>query len=269
MMDEEITPVEEQTAPVETLAEQPAPRHPFYDRIKSMNPDKEFASDDDMLSAADEKMSEHEGYRSQNEEANKKIIEALYAEPVLAQVLDEVGQGASLVQALAKFISPDDLEKAAGESDAEAYETNKAQRESNRKAHQDFMDEVNANTAASQAVIEEWSAKRGIDPEAMTAFVNDVSTVLQDAYKGKITPSFLDKMYEAQTKSADLEEAAATGEIKGRNANIEELTAKESGQQGDGLPAIASLGSTQAPPKPMAKKHELEEIADYSQKHTM
>lgn len=268
MMDEEIKPVEQQTAPVETPSEQP-PRHPFYDRIKSMHPDREFASDDDMLSAADEKLTEHEGYRSQNEDANKKIIEALYAEPILAQVLDEVGEGADLAEALALHISPDDLEKALADSDSSKWPEKKAMREANRAAHQSFMDEVNANTAASQAVIEGWSAKRGLNPESTTEYINDLSAALQDIFKGKITEKFLDDMYEARTKAADLEEAATTGEIKGRNANIEELTAKESSPKGDGLPAISSLGAAQAPPKPAAKRHELEDIAEYSQKHTM
>lgn len=268
-MDEETMPVEEQTTPVEESTEQaPPPRHPFYDRIKAMHPDKEFGSDDELLSAADEKMTEHEGYRAQNEEANKMIIEALYAEPVLAQVLEEVGKGANLVQALAKYISPQDLEEAAGESDAETYEANKLTRESNRKAHQEFMDEVNANTAESQKTIEGWSAKRGLDPEAVTEFINEVSAILADAYKGKITEKFLDNMYEAKTKPDDLATAAEQGEIKGRNANIEELTAKETGTQGDGLPALSSMGSSTPEPKPTPKKHELQEIADFSKKYS-
>jgi len=268
-MEEEIKPVEGQTPPVENTEQAPAPRHPFYDHIKSMHPDREFASDDEMLSAADEKMTEHEGYREQNETANKKIIDALYAEPILAQVLDEVGEGADLAEALALHISPDDLEKALAESDSSKWPEKKAMRESNRAAHQQFMDEVNANTTESQKVIEAWSAKRGLDPEGTTTFINDVSASLQDIFKGKITEKFLDDMYEARTKAADLEEAATTGEIKGRNANIETMTAKESVAKGDGLPALNSLGTTTAPPKPVAPKHELQDIADFTKKNSI
>lgn len=264
-MEENTDMPEMPETPVQEM-ETPAPRHPFYDRIKSMYSDREFADDNEYLSAADEKLTEHEGYRSKNEEANKVIVDALYAEPVLAQVLEDVGQGADLVEALALYISPEDLMEAAKASNPEKWGEKKAMREANRSAHQQFMEEVDANTAASQKVIQEWSDKRGLDPDAMTAFVNEVSAAMSDLFKGKVTPQFLDSMYEAKTKPDDLAAVAEEAEIKGRNANIEELTAKETGAKGDGLPAITSMGAQPTPPAPMKKKHELEEIVEYSQK---
>ena len=251
--------------PVQEM-ETPAPRHPFYDRIKSMNPDREFADDNEYLSAADEKLTEHEGYRSKNEEANKVIVEALYAEPVLAQVLEDVGQGADLVEALALYISPEDLMEAAKASNPEKWGEKKATREANRAAHQQFMDEVAANTAASEGVIKAWADKRGLDPDAMTEHINDLSELASDLFKGKVTEKLLDALYEAKTKPADMAAVAEEAEIKGRNANIEELTAKETGIKGDGLPAITSMGAQPTPPAPSKPKHELEQIAEYSQK---
>lgn len=258
--------IEMPETPEMPVTQEVKPRHPFYDRIKGMNPDREFADDDEYLSAADEKLTEHEEYRTRNDEANKVIIEALYAEPVLAQVLEDVGKGADLVEALALYISPEDLMEAAKSSNPEKWGEKKAAREANRAAHQSFMDEVNANTAASQKVIQEWSDKRGLDPDAMTEFINEVGAAMSDLFKGKVTPQFLDSMYEAKTKPDDLAAVAETAEIKGRNANIEELTAKENGSKGDGLPAITSMGAQPPAPTPAKPKHELEQIAEYSQK---
>lgn len=245
----------------------PKPRHPFYDRIKSMHPDREFADDNEYLSAADEKMTEHEGYRSQNEEANKIVIEALFAEPRFAGVLNDIFEGADAIEALALHFSPEELQSAAQESNPDKWPEKKAARDQSRKEYQDWIGAVNANSEASQSTIGAWSERRGLDPEVVTDFVqNTVNAFLDDVYKGKITESLLDNLWEAKTKPADLEEAAATAEIKGRNANIEELTAKENGQQGDGLPAIASMGSMPEAPKPVKPKNDLEEIAEYSAK---
>ena len=265
-MEQEIMPVEEQATPVENTEAAPPQRHPFLDRVKGMHPEREFASDDDILSAADEKMTEHEGYRTQNETANKKVIDALYAEPVMAQVLDDIGEGADLKEALALHVSPDDLEKALAESDPSKWPEKKAMREANRAAHEAFIGEVNANTAESQNTIQAWSEKRGLDGEAMTEYINELSSLFSDVYKGKITERLLDALYEAKTKPEDLAVAAEEGEIKGRNANIEELTAKESTQNGDGLPQILSQGTTQKAPEPEKPKHDLDDIVDYATK---
>lgn len=248
------------------MAAEPKPKHSLYDKIKAMHPEREFADDDEILSAAEERMSDHENYRSQNEEANKVISEALKAEPVLAMAIEDVYKGASLVVALAKYISPQDLEEAAKEAEPESYAEALKMREENRKAHTQFMDEVNANTAESQKVIEAWSAKRGLEPEAVTAFVDEVSSALSDLFKGKITEPFLDSMWEAKTKPEDLATVASEAEIKGRNAKIEELTAKDTEMKGDGLPALTSMGTQTKPPAPAKQKSELEEIADYSKR---
>lgn len=268
-MEQEIKPVGEQGTPVETTEATQPPRHPFYDRVKGMHPDKEFASDDDILNAADERMTEHEGYREQNETANKKIIDALYAEPVMANVLDDIGEGADMAEALALHVSPDDLEKALAESDPSKWPEKKAMREANRAAHQSFMDEVNANTAESQKTIQAWSDRRGLDGEAMTEYINELSSLFSDVYKGKITERLLDALYEAKTKPADMAEASEAGEIKGRNANIETITAKESAAKGDGLPGLTSLGTTAQVPTVAPPKHELQDIADFSKKNSI
>lgn len=243
------------------------PRHPLFDRIKGKYPDKEFTSDDDYLSSADEMLTEHESYKQRNEEANQMIIEALFAEPVLAQVLEDVGKGATLIQALAKHISPEDLDEAAAATDDETFQNNLKARNENRAAHKAFMDEVNANSAASQKVIEEWSAKRGLDPDNVTEFINDVNAALADIFKGKITPKFLDDMYEARTKADDIAEAEQIAEVRGRNAGIEEKEANAGSLKGDNLPDITSMGANPViKEKPKSKYADLDEVVNYASK---
>lgn len=263
---EESTPETPATEVAESTAEPgPPPRHPFYDRVKAMHPDREFSSDDDILSAADEKMTDHEEYRNRSEEANQQVIDALLAEPVFARVLEDISAGASAVEALALHFSPQDLEDAAKASNPDKWAENKATREKRRSDNLAFEETIRNNVAESEKTIKKWSEDKGLTPEQTSKFIGIINDALTPVFHGKTTEDFLDKMYKAMNYAEDIANAEETGKVQGLNANIETKTGKA--KVGDGLPSITSQGSAPKPSAPAPEPGPLDDVLEREAKN--
>ena len=261
-MPTEVVPENTPETPEEPTPEVPAARHPLFDRIKGHYPDREFASDEDYLTAADEKIGELEGYKTESESANANLVDALMAEPTLAAVLMDVVKGYDMNQALARNINPSDLQEAIDKSDEE-LQTSIAERKAKQAELQAFMEEVSGNIESSKPEVDAFCQEMNLSPEEGQRFLSQVNDALTEVYKGKITKSFLEKMYKAMNYAKDIEEASETGEIKGRNAAIEVQIEGESAPKGDGMPALASMGSMSAPEKKEAPKTGMEDVLEY------
>jgi len=234
--------------PAETSPETPV-RHPIFERAKGYYPDREMSTDEDYYNALDEKLTENDTYRTENESANQSVIDALTSEPLLVKLIQDINNGATFIEALALHVDPSELELVQGDPDFDKWAANKAQREANAKAYKDFMAEVEGNVQASQQAVKAFAETNGLSEVQATEFMSTLQEILADAYKGKITEPTLTKIYKAMIHDSAVQEAAIEGEIKGRNENIELM--KEKDEPAD-LPVIpnSSKPPVEQTPKP-------------------
>lgn len=237
--------------------------HPLFEKMKAIYPDKELTDITSVMDAALEKINDDESYRTENETANQKLIEVIESEPTLAAVINDVANGAEYIEALARHVDPSDLEMQQGDPDYEKWSANKQERIGKRAEREKFLSDLQANIAASQEAIKSFAEENGMSEEDIIPFLENVNSVLSDAYNGKITTDFLARMYTAENHEKEVQKAAENGVIEGRNQKIDMLKETEMNEKaGDGLPSLTSVSGSIEQVKPTPKKSEVEMIAD-------
>lgn len=241
-MDEAST-MQEQAQSVET-PEVGMKRHPLYDRMQSSYPDRDYsAGDDEYLNAADEHITNLEDYKTRNEEAVNKIMQAIESEPALGAVLRDVMKGASLREAVARNVDIEGLTAMEGDPDYEGWSKAKQERMDRMKADQEYTNKINTNREASMKEIEAFAQDENIPMEEAAKVLEEANSMLTDIYEGNITRKYLKILRDGIMAQTDIEAARSEGEIAGRNAQIEEKVKKTKTGMGDGMPDLVGTAT--------------------------
>ncbi len=229
-------------------------RHPLHAAMKGYYPEKDYPDDTSVMDDAHSKIGELDNYKQENEAANQQIIDAVESEPVLGAVISDVIKGMTFRAAIARHFDPEDLAGEHGDPDFESIETNRQERLSKKSENETFLQELQQNIQASQEEIKGFAEDNGMTEEDAASFLTNVTSVLEDAYKGKITKDFLARMYTAENHEKEVAAAAENGVIEGKNMAIDEKKElNSSAKAGDGLPQITAGANKQAPEAPKSK----------------
>lgn len=248
-------PVEEQSAtetPEEiTTAPEEKPKHRYADRLSKAYPDRKFESDDDYDAAMDEHLNGLEGYKERGSALNKKLLAIFEADPKIGNVVQDMINGATFREALARHISPEDLTAIEGDPDYEGWNKNRTAREEQAAKRRQFEEEYAGNLEMSSQAVKEFADENGMTEEAAETFLGKIDEMLAAINSGKITKETLMAMKKAFDYDNAVGEAKQTGEIAGRNQAI--VASKETAPAGDGLPKISNSSEL---PKTEQKKDE-------------
>ncbi len=226
--------------PPETPAEEaPVAKHKYADRLSQAFPDRKFEKDEDYEAAMDEHLSGLETYKERGQIANEQLLNMFESEPEVAGVVRDMIAGATFREALAKYISPEDIMAIEGDPDFEGWSKNKAAREESKAKRMKMEEEYSNNLNLSQQEIQAFAQENNVDEGAVGELIDKIDGILQDFQAGRITRQHLAMMNKALNFDSAVADAATTGEIAGRNQKIvaEKGTIKE---KGDGMPVLAS-----------------------------
>lgn len=98
-----------------------------------------------------------------------------------------------------------------------------------------------ANYAATLQALEDMAGEGmaiPIDKAALTSALDRFKTLAEDCNRGIVDPATLRTLILGQRYESDIEEARSEGEIRGRNARIEEYLRRADRSVGDGTPSI-------------------------------
>lgn len=218
------------------------------DEDESEEENEEDGKEDDEKKELLDKLKELEEYRDQNVEANKAIIEAFEAEPVVAEIMKDIVSGLSIRQAFAKYFDPSDLEVEEGDPDEKEIKKIKEEREKAKKERDDYMKSLEENKKFSETAVNEFAKEKKMDEKAAGEFFNKVDKFLVEAYNGKLTKEFFDIMKKGFDYETEIEVARKATEIKSRNEKID-MQKKKKKTDGDGLPKIAGKGDVADKPE--------------------
>lgn len=242
--------INDEPSEVSTEMENTPVQHKLYEKLKSYYPDREFASDNDAMDAAHEKLEEHDQYHEETEKLLQNISDAVDEDPEYAQVTALVGKGMSFREAVTRCIDIEDLQAVEGDPDYDALAEAKKQRASERESHASRIAEIEANSKESAAKVEQFAADNDLSEEGTFALLQSVESVVTDIINGKISPDFLAKMLTAENHEKEVEKATENALIEGKNAAID--AKKELGKQtAEVLPVITP---TAAPVKTVVPK---------------
>jgi len=206
-------------------------------RMKSKYPDKEFADDEALYGQV---VDDYDDYDKQMEiyKGNEKALTDLYvSDPRSAAFLTEWSHGGDPVIYLIKQFGTDIKDAI---DDPERLDEIAAANKSylGRVAEENQLEEeYKTNLAQSLSLLDELKQKNGLSDDQVDEAMQLLLSIVSDGIIGKFTPENVNMAMKAIMHDEDVTIANETGEIRGRNAKIEEKLRK--GGQGDGT---AQLG---------------------------
>lgn len=220
--------------------EQPAP--PFWhEKVKAAYPDRNFETDEDWNSGLQERYSSLEDYERNGKEANKKLIAALEADPLLAELVGGAIEGIPALVTIAKHVDPEDLTAQDGDEHFEeltkAYQDRVAKRDESAK----FDEEVIANKIESSKIFDQFAEQKGMSDEEKEEYIDFVETHLKNLFKGLVSLDYHEAMYTAKNHDKTVNDVAQKAALAEKNKKVETKKV-EKAPSGDGLPKIGSTG---------------------------
>lgn len=219
-----------------------AEKKKLKDHLKQYLVDQDFGDDDDAFEEAGIKYIDglHQ-YRDKNREYNQKIIDVFEAEPAIVDIMRDLTQGATMMEALARHVDLDNLKPLEGDPDYDTWKKALTDRDVKMQDKDKRAKEYDDNVAFTSKELKAFMEETKVDDAKFKEYADKVDTLLQDAYKGKIGKDFFALLYKGLNFDKAVETAKAQGEVKARNEKIKAEIAKED-TAGDGLPKLREGG---------------------------
>lgn len=202
--------------------------------------------DDDLFDYALGQADEMKGkYDSQNE-VNTALANRISEDPKIGAFIAGVMDGKNPAYVLAKLYGKDFLEdeeamQAIDEGYAEYLEgVNKT------KAQQE---EASENFLESMRKVDAYAEANGLGEEVVEELRMNLVQAADDILMGVFSDSFIETVAKGLTYDADVQEAADTGFVEGKNEKVE---MKYGRGEGDGMPSMGN--ATNTPRKPELKQ---------------
>lgn len=200
----------------------------LLERMRGRYPDRDFASDDDFYGQIND---DYDNY-DKAQERERSLMEMFSSDPRSAAFLTSWRKGGNPAVELVRMFGRDFLDAA----------DDPAMQEEMAAANKEYLDRVaenrhleeeyRRNIARSLEELEAFQAERGMSDGQVDALMESVMTIIQDGLVGKFSPETLDMVQKAMSHDADVDMAGEEGEIRGRNARIEERLRRGSSTDG-------------------------------------
>lgn len=212
-------------------------RERYMERLKSKYPDREFADDEAVYGQANEDYDGYDKKIADYEEREKGFSDLFSRDPRSAAFLTNWRQGGNPVVELVRMFGDDFVEEMKNPERQE--ELAKASKEFMERLskEKEFEEQYEKNISETLSTIEAIKQEEGRTDDEIDDAMAFLSKVMHEAALGKYSRESFAMAFKALNHDTDTEAAAAEGEVKGRNAKIEEKLRKPQG--GDGMPDLA------------------------------
>lgn len=195
----------------------------------------------DVVEVVKEKLADLKEYI----DSDAQIDKAVQDNPELYAVIQDISEGKSLGEALARNIDMDMLYPEEGDADFEAIQSANNDRKARTNEAKAYKATIEANKEQSMEVVSKYFDEHGMTPEQADEFANYIDTLCTDYIDGKITPEFLQVFANARNHDTDVANAEEAGAIKAKNARLDAQRIKKP-ELTDGLPAQGSAIAPQS-----------------------
>lgn len=212
-------------------------RAKMVEYLRAENPDAEIDYDDDdaFYGALDASIMGKDESIARFKENSKTISDLMNNNPEVGAFIADITDGMDVLEAIAtNFGGVLDGDEEAMEGYKKGLESHK-----NKFAETEKVKELQKeNLAKFESVVEEFV--NNLPEEEREEFPKFVGDIVDKVFVFDFSGDVLDRMYKAFKYEKDVQEAQETGEVIGRNENIE-LKKKN---MGDGLPEIGNARNT-------------------------
>lgn len=252
MENEDLMLNEEQPMDVEQpIEQQPIEEKPVRGRSAAMQRWKEANADaendpedDDLYDYALAQADEWKGkYDSQNE-VNAALANRISEDPKLGALIAGVMEGKSPAYVLAKLYGADFMEdeealQSIEEGYAEYLEGVNQTKQQGEKAQENFLE--------SMKKVDSYAKANGLNDEVVEELRMELVQAADDMLNGVFSDSFIETVAKGLSHDADVQEAADTGYVEGKN---EKVAMKFGKNEGEGMPSMGNATNSKRTMKP-------------------
>lgn len=220
-------------------------RDRYTERLKAKYPDREFADDEAIFGQINDDYDNYDSELSAYRDREKSLTELFTSNPRSAAFLTDWRNGEDpLIGMIRKF--GDDFKEALEDPDKqeELAAANKEYAERIAK-EKEYEAEYQKNIEQTLNTLNSMQQEEGLSDEDIDNAMSFLLGIVRDGILGKFTPESISMALKAIKHDSDVELADREGEVRGRNARIEEKLRK--GGRNDGTANLASKnGGTRA-----------------------
>lgn len=239
-------PIVEQEATIEE-EQKPTGRKALRARYAERHPERNWDDEDDDA-LADQAMSDYDdisGKMAERDETDKKLAEMFEKDPQSASFLLGMARGEDFLVNLQRNFGEDIVE--AMNNPDKLEELKKANQEYQERVakNKQLQDEWDDNMEQSLETLAQAQQELGLSDDDVQAGMDILGNVVNEYNNGKISLETIQMFLKAKNHDVDVEDAKRKGEVRGRNANIEEKLRK-SRSSSDGMPNLGGQSNNGA-----------------------
>lgn len=224
-------------------------------RLRERYPDEQPADDAAWEGLNSRYMDETDMEIGKYKDAESKMTELCQVYPEFAELVYNMLEGKMPFRAaVAKLFSEEDLIPQDDDEDYEAYSKAYGERLENLKKRDSQTREIEQNEAQSLQNIDKFCAEKGLPDDRKDQLIGLINDHFSELLYKRISPEMLEGFLKQMSYDTAVAEAEKTGEIRGKNANIEARRIKENQTMaGDGVPGATGGGSFSQSQKPRSR----------------
>lgn len=213
-------------------------REKYAERLKGKYPDREYADDEAMWAQANEDYDGYDKEISEYKDREKALSDMFANDPRSAAFMTNWRKGGDPAVELVRMYGQDFLEEMQDPEKLEAFaEANKEYAERVAK-EKDLEKEYEENmSGVTLPTLERMRDDEGYSDDEIDEAMEFLAGVMMDGLRGKFTEESILMAMNAIHHDEDVSVAAREGEVKGRNAKIEERLRRRG--RGDGTADLA------------------------------
>lgn len=219
----------------------------FSERMRGKYPDRQFDDDEALFSQINDDYDDYDKRISDYQGREEAMSNLFTSDPRSAKFLTDWRNGKDPTLALIDMFGPDFVEdmKDPEKRDAVAQASKEfAERVAKEK---DYQKQYDANIQETRGTVEKLQKEEGITDEQVDAAMDFLIGIMRDGILGKFSAESIHMALNAINHDEDVNDAMQEGEVRGRNAKIQEQLRQ--GKRGDGLPQLGGKNNKGTQPK--------------------
>lgn len=218
-------------------------RDSFSERLKGKYPDRQFDDDEAMFGQInddydqyDRDLADRDKQLSDYQQREQAFSDMFTSDPRSAHLMMKWKDGADLATTLMELYGDEIFEARNDPDRLEAIaEANKKFMERTAK-EKEYEEQHSTNLQQSLDDLGRYQKERGLSDDQIDQAMSWIIGIAKDAMLGKFAPETIEMAINAQNFDSAVEQAATEGEVRGKNARVEEKLRKP--QRGDGTVSL-------------------------------
>lgn len=211
---------------LQTPSAEPTAREYILARLSEKYPDDDLANEDTLYSRLREDIDNNDRTINDHNEREKELANIFSSDPRSAQFLTEWAKGGDPVVLLMRNFGDDFRAALDDPENIEKFTEARGEYIKRQAKERDLKDQAEKNLAVSLDALDSVISEDGYSEEQADQAFELLNNIVNDAIVEKVSKETWRMIFKALNYERDVEDAAHTAEVRGRNTKIDETRLK-------------------------------------------